>query len=250
MAKIVNEKYSMENIVRSSSQEVQMKVGKMYRHLKYFLFVGNLVSAFLKVPEFYKMVSLAIGLVSAKKDQAEDEQPKSLEMMLNIAFLYLGFLIVIINQIVVAAKIIQKKYNSLITYLVLFGIYLVFLSTAFFASLHESTMPLGCKFCFNHLSQVIHLIIRLIILSPSLTWIVTQTSLVLFHSCPIHDESFALQLSWYLHAKVGQSIKRLAVANSLAFSRGIYHRFEPSTNPTPLCLSPASGGTCSSRPPS
>ena len=155
MAKIVNEKYSMENIVRSSSQEVQMKVGKIYLHLKYFLFVGNLVSALLKAPEFYKMVSLVFALLNAKQNQTEeekaDEQPRSLEMMLNIAFLYVGFLVVIINQVVVAVKIIKKKYRALITYLVLFGIYLVFLMTAFFANLHESTMPLACKFSpFEH----------------------------------------------------------------------------------------------------
>lgn len=149
MAKIVNEKYSMENIVRSSSQEVQMKVGKMYLHLKYFLFVGNLVSAMLKMPEFYKMISLVVALLQAKQNQTEEEkaneQPRSLEMLLNIAFLYLGFLVVIVNQVVVAVKIIKKKYRALITYLVLFGIYLAFLMTAFFANLHESTMPLGCK---------------------------------------------------------------------------------------------------------
>lgn len=147
MAKIMNEKYSMENIVRSRSQEVQ--VGKMYLHLKYFLFVGNLVSAVLKVPEFYKMISLVVNLLNAKPNQTEEEkaneQPRSVEMMLNIAFLYLGFFIIIVDQIAVSVKIMKKKYRSLITYLVLFGIYLIFLMIAFFANLHKSNMPLACK---------------------------------------------------------------------------------------------------------
>lgn len=139
----------MENIVRTSSQEVQAKVGKMYLHLKYFLFVGNLISACLKMPEFYKMVSLAIGLVQAKQHQTAEEkaneQPRSIEMMLNIAFLYLGLFIIIVDQVCVSIKILKKKYRSLITYLVLFGIYLIFLITAFFANVHGSTMPLACK---------------------------------------------------------------------------------------------------------
>lgn len=143
----------MENIVRSSSQEVQMKVGKMYLHLKYFLFVGNLVSAMLKMPEFYKMISLVVALLRAKQSQTEEEkaneEPRSLEMLLNVAFLYVGFLIVIVNQVVIAVKIIKKKYRALITYLVLFGIYLAFLLTTFFANLHESTMPLGCRCSFG-----------------------------------------------------------------------------------------------------
>lgn len=135
--------------MKSSSQKTQVKVGKAYLNLKYFLFVGNLLSAFLKMPEYYKMVMLVVGLLNAKQNQTEEEkeqeQPRSMEMMLNIGFLYVGFLVIIIYQFVISVKIIKKKYNSLIVYFVLFGIYLIFLMTAFFANLHESNMPLGCK---------------------------------------------------------------------------------------------------------
>lgn len=150
MAKIVNEKYSMENIVKSSSQEVQIKVGKAYLHLKYFLFVGNLISASLKLPEFYKMIEFIIGLSEAKKNQPEEDNKSepSIQMILNVAFLYLGFFLVIVNQICVSIKIIKKHYRSLITYFVLFAIYLLFMLTAYFADLQNSTMPLGRKFFF------------------------------------------------------------------------------------------------------
>jgi len=170
----------MENIVRSSSQDVQMKVGKMYLHLKYFLFVGNLLSALLKMPEFYKMVSLAIGMVHAKNNQTEEEkaneQPKSIEMMLNIAFLYLGFLIIIIDQFCVSIKIIKKTYRSLIAYLVLFGIYLIFLGTAFFANVHGSTMPLAFALFMTKVSLFGHLNIHM----PSFWWhILFKTSIII-----------------------------------------------------------------------
>ena len=98
------------------------------------------------------MISLVVALLNAKQNQSEEDkanEPRSLEMVLNVGFLYVGFLIVILNQIVTSIKIIRKKFRALITYLVLFGIYLLFLATAFFANLHESTMPLACKFSFE-----------------------------------------------------------------------------------------------------
>jgi len=181
MAKIVNEQYSMENIVRSSSQATQVKIGKVYLHLKYFLFVGNLISALLKVPEFYKMVSFVIGLAQAKQNQGPDEkkgneQDISLETKLNVVFLYVGLLVVIINQIFVSFKIIRKMYRSLITYLVLFGIYLIFLATAFFANLHGSTMPLAFALFMTKISLFNHLNIPM----PSFWWhILFKTSIII-----------------------------------------------------------------------
>lgn len=160
----------MENIVKSSSQKTQVKVGKAYLFLKYILFVGNLFSAMLKVPEYYKMVMLVVGLLNAKQNQSEEEQqneqPRSIEMMLNIGFLYVGFLTIIIHQFAIAFKIIKKKYNALIFYFVLFGIYLIFLMTAFFANLHGSTMPLGFALFMTKVSLFGHLNIYM----PSFWW--------------------------------------------------------------------------------